>query len=524
MKKIDVLSLILLTLFIIVVPVSTGQTPQSLFKEQRIATLVFKDVPSIQIDSVTHYDHGLVIAATYTNVTISSSSHKGHLQTGFYSVARIYFVNSSLDLELYKLALTGYSIFSTFVMNGELYVLVSVYKFAQTGNTYVYVFKGLTLVDTYTMEGDIFHVDLNNLTALAAFNNNCTIIMLNNTNITLRDLDPVRAVELPQGILTISNGSVDPHLFNISMFTRTGKVIWSKKYYVCSNLFSNTLVGDQLFIVVNNTPIPYSEIEIPKAPVNVSILGINLENGEVTTRLTLTSIILKIYLLNIGGSLYVALIGRHYATLERYNGSGLAPVAKIPIKTETEVIHFQNYFGSNVSITQTVVVSQFFSSCRGYFLVVNPTPSGSNVTDVYSGGVTHYFIRGNVSKFIGNNVLLFGDDGNFSLVVLNNNGTVRGTVNIGTSLFRSPHVRLIEADPYEYYLVESNSTVSSNGTAESEVMVYELTLALVGTTSHGESAARPAGVGVTVSPVVLVGIAIVAVIAVILLLKKFAKR
>ncbi|BCU69904.1 hypothetical protein [Stygiolobus caldivivus] len=593
MKKYTPIALLLFSLFFLSIIVTTAQsTPQV---KQVASTTI--DTPRLNINSVTYYDHGVVVAMSYINFSFSL----GNFNTKPSSTLYIYFFNSTTSTILYKSTLTSISQVYALVENGDLYVIVDTVSFPSYAmqplavtpsyEAYVYVFSGLRLVNTYTVNGLLVsanedgHAPPMNLSALEiervsfsaptssmptalGLSYNFTI-MLNNTNITLVDAIPVIQLQLPQGDLigveNISNISMSPSAvpFNFTLYSNDGKIVWSKVYPLLNYLelgfipgafvgMSNGLssltlylqgsasvVGDQLF-VVNTTPLPLTSLSQQPAQsltVNATLLGIDLSNGEVTTTIHLSNVSPEILVQNIGGQLYVTIMGSKEVTVERYNGSSLTPVAKIPLTVQVKQITIPGPV--NITRNLTKVETDFFYTYGKYFLVANPTVKGINVTDIYAGGVTTYTLSGNLTDFDvtpENYALLVNDSNSYALVFLNDNGTVRGNVSIGQigvssvfSLITSPNVYVVEEDPYTYYVVKAHSNFSVSSTTstnivqptqgETQVQVYEVNFPkpAVPTTTTAPSKTSTPTVPPTTSGIPTTMLAVVAVVIVVVI-------
>ena len=592
MKKYTSLGLLLFSLFFLSTLVTTAQAPPQI---KPVASTTV-DTPKLNINSVTYYDHGVVVAMSYINFSFSP----GNFNTKPSSTLYIYFFNSTTTTVLYKSTLTSISQVYTLVENGDLYVVVDTVSFpsyamqpigySSSFEAYVYVFSGLRLVNTYTVNGLIvsanrYHAPPMNLSALEierlgfsaptsptstvpSFSYNFTV-MLNDTNITLVDVIPVVQLQLPQGDLigveNISNISLSQAAipFNFTLYGNDGKIVWSKDYrllnllvigFIAGGLFgasnglssftlysqgSAAVVGDQLF-VVNNTPLPITALSQQPSQaltVNATLLGIDLSNGEITTAVHLSNVSPEILVQNIGGQLYVTIMGSKEITVEKYNGSGLTPVANIPLTVQVKQITIPGPV--NITRNVTRVETDFFYSFGKYFLVVNPTVKGANVTDIYAGGITTYTLSGNVTDFDvthQNYALLVNDSDSYTLVFLDDNGTVRGSVSIGqigvSSVFNVisiPNVYVVEEDPYTYYVVKAYSNFSVTGMTstnivqptqgETQVQVYEVNFPkpVVPTTTTTPSKSTTPAVPPTTSTTSGIPITTLAVVAVIVI-------
>ncbi|QIW22834.1 hypothetical protein EWF20_00750 [Sulfolobus sp. S-194] len=498
--------LLVLLLIILLLPSIT------LAQVKQIGTIPLK-VSSIE--SVTPYDHGLIVVLSYTNSTL-----KNH------AIFYIYFLNSSTELLLYKFTLNVVASAFSFVEGGELYVIVITANYL----TRSFVFKGLRLIKDYTVNGIMAYErnigePLHNLSALVIEKKSYVILMLNNTNITFFNQCPIITLKLPNGILTVSVNSSSifmfekPHAvpFNFTLFSYDGKIIWSKSYCIY-NIFSTslpnlpvthmfpeyfptayllldedfaTIVNNQLFIL-NATPVSFLEIN---HPINATVLGINLEDGKLMNEIKLTNVTLKTALLNIGGMLYVTVLNNDEVIVERYNGSGLSLVVKIPLKVREL---------KQSVIENKVPLTGFFYDFSKYLLIVNPGLTGANVTDIYSGRITHYLINENASTYyLSNDVILLNESDNFSLAFLNNNGTLKGIVSLSEISPTDKSIYFAEVNPYKYYMV-----VYSN-----DVIVYEVTSQkFIPVTSS--SSVYPIDIGI------LLVVAVIIVVAVLVLIKR----
>ncbi|MBB5254103.1 hypothetical protein [Sulfurisphaera ohwakuensis] len=590
MRKNKILALMLFSIIFLSTSVAIAQvSPQmNLIATETINT------PNLSIQSMIPYDNGVVIVMSYVNFSITPGGFNQKPSTVLY----IYFFNSTMHLLLYEATLTSISVVIPFIKNGELYIVIdssSSYLNQEQVESYVYVFNGLKLVNTYTINGLLLNygkeyglppfnlsfpqiIKLNTSSPMRF--SMSTIILLNNTNITLVNQYPFTEIQLPQGILLLSENlsnfySFGPSkllLFNITMFNYNGKIIWSENITLYnplllgtfvfgslstianSNLYTlmgqayTTVVGDQIFII-NTTPIPLFTSS-PVIKVNVTILGVNLNNGKITTRLQLYNIIPNIALLNLGGKLYVVIGGEKSVTIEMYNGTNLTTVAKIPLTVKVEQVTEQVPVTNNgqvqiqnVTRNETFILSGFFYDYGKYLLITNPTSKGTNVTDLYYGGITNYALAENVSNYEitpENYVLLLNESDNFSLIFLNNNGTVRGSVNVGqlgiSSIFgiiSSPNIRVIEVSPYTYYMVKAYYNVSMTSTTSTkgntELQVYEVNFPkpsppIVTTTSQTTTSAHMSSSSLSIPTTLVVGIIVVVVIVAAVLFIVFKRQ
>lgn len=582
-----IISLIFVVIFLSVL--SIGQITPAL---RQITALCF-NTPSVEIYSVTPYDHGIVVALGYTNFTYSSSNvyiYSSHLY--------VYFLNSTTKLSLYSSTIANISYVNAFVMNGKLYVIVDTLTSSspmESYESYVYVFQGLRLINTYTANSAVGYLRVNNeplynLSALMSVSVSShtfqpllslsinVTLMLNETNITLVNQVPVAAMQLPEGILIVSeNLSASTFFswhaipFNFTMFSYDGKIIWSKDYYIYNPnaggllgaivpIRSETLliyegfatvIGNQFFILNMTAPssppiifygVSASNTNTSTTPLihltnNDTVIGINLENGEVTTKVELLNATSNVALLNIGGKLYVTLIGNNEVTIEKYNGSGFTVVTKIPIKVKIKKITFPTPRG-NFTINETITLTNYLYNFGNYFLIINPTLTGLNVTDIYSSGITQYMLNENMSNryVINNNVILLNESDNFSLAFLYNNGTVRGIANIGNfssfPIFGAlgySGVYVTQVNPYEYYIIKTYSdpsTSTSNVSVKTEVIVYEITFPKPVVVTNTSTATLSSTISYTAPPSVpitlIAGIivAVIIIVALVLILKR----
>lgn len=293
------------------------------------------------------------------------------------------------------------------------------------------------------------------------------------------------SVEVTYGIFTVSANFSrlfsEPHavLYNFTLFSYDGKIIWSKKYYIYNSFsmalpnlpmtnmfFENfpsayllldldfaTIVGDQLFIL-NATPVPIFEIN---KPINTTVLGINLENGKLVNEIKLTDVTIKNALLNIGSKLYViSFLDNDEVVVERYNGTGLSLVAKISLTVKEIKLGL---------IKDKIPLTGFFYDFGKYLVIVSPSLTSSNVTDIYFGGITHHSICENItSYYISSDVILLNESSNFSLMFLNSNGTLKGTVSLN------------ELSPSDKFILLKLTPISITWWHNTnEVVVYEVT-------------------------------------------------
>ena len=502
----------LLALLFLTPAIATGATP--LVKQLAEVTV---NVPSPIIYSVTPYYNGVVVTMGFTNFTVGSGT-----PTQQTSVLYVYFLNGSARYLMLKTTTSSYSSVVSFVMGGKLYVVVSTNTGPGSSKSDVYVFEGLRLVNTYTVDGFMAYLGESksppfNLTAPVLIKTEVTglrshvnfTIVLNNTNITLADQLPVMILGLPQGILAVSQNisyafRISPFEsfyyvpLIVSLYSYNGKPVWIKEYKVgyysgptlstsdAALLTSSfvTVVGDQLFIK-NVTGAPTS---VPSAPssnvtVNATVIGISLKDGSVATRFNLTGVPPTLLLLNIGNGLYVMAVGQKEAVVQKFNGTGLVTVAKVPLATEVKKIVIGGYVEGNRTVYRysnyTELLTSFLYHPGKYLLILSPTISGTNVTDVYPGGVIHYTLEGNATGiFVAHYAVLLNESRNFSLAFFDNNGTLKGIAHLGNLSYPTlfgflhlPGVRVVELNDYSYYVV----TESPNSTNSTNIVLYEVT-------------------------------------------------
>ncbi|BFI74441.1 hypothetical protein [Sulfurisphaera ohwakuensis] len=590
MRKSNILALMLFSLIFL----SASEVVSQVSPQMNLIATETINTPNLSIQSVIPYDNGVVIVMSYVNFSITPGGFNQKPSTVLY----IYFFNSTTHLLLYEATLPSISVVIPFIRNGELYIVIdstASYLNQEQIESYVYVFNGLKLINTYTISGLLLNygkeyglppfnlsfpqiIKLNTSVPMRFSMN--TIILLNNTNITLVNQYPFAELQLPRGILLLSENLSNfysfgpPKLipFNLTMFNYNGKTIWSENITLYnpllfdtfafgslsaianSNLYTligqaySTVVGDQLF-VINTTPIPLFSTS-PVIKVNATIIGVNLTDGKIVTRLQLYNILPSIALLNLGGKLYVVIGGEKSVTIEMYNGTRLIPVAKIPFIEKVERITEQvpvtnngQVQMQNITRNETFILTGFFYDYGKYLLITNPTSNGTNVTDVYYGGVTDYTLAENVSDYEispENYVLLLNESGSFSLAFLNDNGTVRGNINVGqlgtSSLFgiiSSPNIRVVEISPYTYYIVKAYYNVTMTSTASTkgntEVQVYEVNFPkpsppIVTTTSQTTTLTPKSSSAPSIPITVVASIIVIVVIVIVALFIIFRTR
>ncbi|BCU69808.1 hypothetical protein [Stygiolobus caldivivus] len=559
------LSLMLLTVFILAFlsSVSIGQTVQ------QVATASFK-TPSLNVDSVTPYYHGIVIAMSYTNFTVSNI-HKYYAIT----TVNVCFLNSTTRLLLYKSTLKRVPFIFTFIQGGELYVVVSEIRFnfntgikvvntSYNGPAYqpvvlrnavckssVYVFKGLKLVNTYVINGSlrkVYNPPLFNLTfpQIVTLLGGADIILLNNTNITVNS--PLVELQLPKGILVAYANGTGPSglnkFVNFTLFSYSGKVIWSRGYLISTERapiyfgtplaqpgapalqpvmlegIHGTVVGDKLFVVNGST-----------------VLGINLNNGEIASRISLNQSLKD--LVNIGGKLYLVFKSKEDVIVEEYNGSGLSVVAKVPVVLRIyhvkvrmpRIIKCPNGGIKLKFVNTTMNVTRDFTHIlynNGQFILITyPTLKGDNVTDVYYGGVTHYLMGFNITPIqivVKNNDLMLIEKGKvLCLFMFNTNGTLRWVTNLGNTTRFPYSIRIVEVNPYKYYVVKPFTVINSKGVAESKVVVYEVTIQRPTTTTTVSSVKHTktsSSTPVSYNTLVIIAAAVIVALLVALLVER----
>ncbi|BCU68839.1 hypothetical protein [Stygiolobus caldivivus] len=601
MRKTSFLTLLLFSLLFLTVVMTAQPAPQV----RQVGSLTV-NIPTLTIDSVTPYDHGLVIALSYVNFSFISPNQQES------STLYIYYVNSTTKALLYKSILSGISGVFTFTKDGDLYVVVDTFTPPSTPSgvgsykyeSYVYVFSGLRLVNTFTLNGllaggkeaqsPLINVSALQLAkiSLSSFKNPSTnltevslssnfTIMLNNANITVTNLLPQMELQLPSGVLLVMENDSDlvtgqplgqvPQSIpiNITLFNNDGKIVWTEEYHFFNGFIPYdlpestkvstiitesvaTVVGDQLFMV-NSTPFAETAFygQASQYPTtNSTIVGIDLSNGEITSSISLTNTSPYIALQNLGGQLYVSIFGSHEVTVEKYNGNGLTLVGKIPLVTQVKEVTLPG--PGSFTMNRTTLLTNFYYNQGEYFLVANPTLGGTNVTDVYAGGITSYVLSGNVtsSDITEDNVILLNESNQFTLAFLNNNGTVRGSVSIGQvgvpSLYSGlsePDVAITPINPYAYYVVKAYSNLSITNTmsigvslpsGETQVTVYEVNfpqpVTATSTMSNTSTAVKtpmsttPAPPTTSGTPIlyigIIVGIAVIVAVGVVLVLRR----
>ncbi|BCU68905.1 hypothetical protein [Stygiolobus caldivivus] len=533
-------SILMLSLIFLCTPITLAQVSPQV---KLMATKTI-DSPYVLVCSVTGYDHGIIVPLEYVNFSFSSG------QLRYYSTLYIYFFNATTSVLLYESALNGIAKVIPFIRDGDLYIVVRTFAnspyISQThSRSVVYVFSGLKLVSTYTIAGTLLSpnevpppsnlsaiqiekfwlskvtVHINNYTATAEVCTENVTIELNGVNITLVGLRPMVELQLSEGVLVIAKyiqpilGEARPPLLNFTLFSNNGKVIWTENYSIREpqedlfNLFSSSqevnsdlfglltrgkvaVVGDQLFLINVTQQGPFfGELRF----INATILGVNLSDGLVTTRVDLTNVTPNIGLLNIGGKLYVLAINSSGINVEKYSDGRLTEVSEIPlviqtkqvVKQDHQVITYPN--GTtirrvvNVTINVTNILTSAFYSYGRYLLIASPSTKGTNVTDIYSRGITYYTLGENVTQFQltqRNYVLLMNNSNNFTLVFLNSNGTVMGTMDIGglgsalaSSLLPRPYVYVSMVNPYTYYVLKVYYNLTSANTTNTEMPSFK---------------------------------------------------
>ncbi|BCU69811.1 hypothetical protein [Stygiolobus caldivivus] len=536
MKRLLLLSISVLLLLSVI---ASSQVSQ-------VTTITARD-RSVNVYSVTPYDNGIILTYSCTNITFYTINHLVH--ASYNSTLFVYFINSTNKLLLYKATFHYIQSASAFVSGGKLYLVI--------GPT-VYVFEGLRLVNTFTVKhsfglwnGTLFNLTVPVITYIDCPHIVNITIVLNKSSITLIKLWPIAMLQLPKGILVVSENLSSSartaiecyykppyhslslsHVINITLYSYDGKVIWTKDYvdYIradnvvtagVSSEFNGlyhslfhwgyaTVVGGTLYIY--NVTCTTGKIDVN---INLGIIGINLSNGEVVSKIQLDNVpAYSDALLNIGGNLYAVILNtttnkvelnksanlgkiiddillhsHAYLAVEKYNGSGLTLVTKIPV-VEKVVGRTSGTSGlpGNASLPIIAPISGFFYDPGNYLVVVNPTIRGSNVTDVYKGGVVNYLLSGNVTLYPSTGVIILNDSNGFLLAFLNSNGIVRGIESVGKVLTISEclpfivgqterlDIYIANVTPNVYYVVKVVPTVSSKGIVEAEVIVDEVTV------------------------------------------------
>ena len=405
---------------------------------------------SMQIDSVTPYDHGVVVTVSYTDY----SSHQTRIN--------VYYYNTTSKELLYNKTFAGCPSAFTFTYDGKLYLVIRV----TTYNSYyssVYVFQGFKLVNHYRTHYMFIvkHNPLFNITSpiLEYSSPGCVkyIITLNSTNITLTNQFPVILLKLPEGLLVVTSKVVSIakifhmsllitrfNVYNFTLYNYNGKIIWSRAYRIFLNIPTScvlnqygysalisgflkshyiTLVGDEIYIM-NLTSASINEV-------NLTIVGINIKTGQIVNRINLDNVPpYQEAILNIGGKLY-AVIFNNEAVVEEYNGHYLVRVAEIPVKivavSYTPGIMLppgEKVYPTAIQVAASVIIYNFGK----YLLFIN----SGNVTVVYPGGVMHYTLQGEVPLHVySDNAIVLSKDGNVEVAFLNNDGGVEKVINIG---------------------------------------------------------------------------------------------
>ncbi|WP_221288341.1 hypothetical protein [Stygiolobus caldivivus] len=426
-----------------------------------VGALRFNEVNTIMVNTTCKvfsilraipYDHGVVV------VYASGPSFTGVSLTPSYPLnVSVDFVNSNGCHVLLNSTFSNVHRVLTTVKGGELYVMVQYFYEVYPGGPYkyftvVYVFQGLKLVSDYTVTGyysvKTYNSPYYNLTVVCHSNaangslRENVSITINDVKYTLTNADLKYIEELPQCVLLVSEvGSIHglPEL-DFMLINYTGKVVWSKDYVINGVPFGGTVccpclplsavnffdtpesyivtVGGELFIA--NESAPSSNFVAKRdSTVNVTVLALDLYNGDIVGSLRLFNVSPLVSLNVIGDSLYVSMLGSSYFTVEKYNGRGLVEVVKVPI--EVKASKYGPY-----------VLTGLYYSPSNYLLVVNYGTTLSNITDIYSGGITQYTVNGGVVWYQpGPDLLLLNQSNYYNLLLLNNNGTSIGSIYIG---------------------------------------------------------------------------------------------
>ena len=511
--------IVLLVLTLLLLPdASAALTPQV----TQTADIAI-DAQSPVVYTVVPYDGGLVIVMTYTNVTPTGE------QGGLY----IYFLNGTTLRLIYETPISTVHCVYAFTQGGRLYVAFGTSHVVGLETKLVYqvkvlVFEGLDLVSSYVINGaylsDLYNAPLYRVPAVMIVGGKAAAtIMLNGTNVTLKGLTPIASFALPEGILVallnVSQilGMVKVHAvpLNLTLYGYDGKIIWTKVYYfspasLCSIHLGYSLdspvpvqdyiaiVGDELFIFNLTTLMAPSDIGTigNYVKVNATIVGISLENGTITTVVDARGLHTYTFLMNVGGKLYVATEGERAMAVYEFNGKSLVQATRVPLVTKTLPLYTyvspfaypnasntydagQPQYGLSDTMYANsgirVPASVFLYDPGKFLLILNPENNETNVTDIYPGGVLHYSLNGKVlDSFVAFDVVPLNVSGDLSLVFLNANGTVRGTIDLG-KVASSPYyglgVHVVQKGPNSYYVVAEYSNSSGNS-----VIVYRVDL------------------------------------------------
>ena len=484
---ISVLSLILMS----VIPYFSAASSQIPRMQVKRINEFYVSPPNLPLGNLFTYDHGVIIVFDCTYTVTSSNGTVTKARSIFY----VYFVNTTIVRPLYTNIsnTTGFNGFVS-VFNKELYITVKMYSF-RTGNFIgekIFVFQGLKLVGEYDNSSacPTFHGGIE----LKKVNNVC-IVELPDANITLVNSSVLLLHLLSKEVLiaSVKQGQVVQKAIavpiNFTLYTFNGTIVWTKDYalsipswlypvtesgFVPMGVVYNSIVyiGDQMFIANITTPLNTSSIHVMGGTiVNETILGLDLQDGEITTEIRLTNITAFGSLFKIGKQLYVVLMNEHNVTVEKYNGTALVKVVTEPVITEnTAVAH--------------AVLTDLDEVWNKFLLILNPYENGTNVTDIYTGGVLNYTLNESLQlEYRPGYTLLLYKGYNFTLVFLNDNGTVRGTLSLGNislvgpsgltkiPIFaRSPCILRFRANSSVYYVAAEKPYNSS----ASKIVVYEV--------------------------------------------------
>ena len=404
---------------------------------------------SIKIDSVTPYDHGVIVTVSYIDYDQTQIN--------------VYYYNGTSKELLFNKTITDCSSAFTFTYDGKLYLVIGITTYKSSYSS-VYVFQGLKLVDHYRTYYTfvVKHNPLFNITSpiLEYLNSGYLkyVIGLNDTNITLINQCPVIVLKLPEGLLVVSKVLstfrtlhislvlMNSNVYNFTLYSYDGKIIWSKVYTIIKkspslcvvNQYSysvsgflkshyTTLVGGEIY-VLNLTGVSINEA-------NLTIVGIDIKTGQIVSRIALDDVPpYQEAILNIGGKLYAVVFNNNNeAVVEEYNGYNWTQVAEIPVKTVVvktlppgimtppgEKVYYIKY----LQIAVPVIIYNFGK----YLMFIN----SENVTVVYPGGVMRYTLQGEVPLHVySDNAIVLSKGGNVEVGFLNNEGGVEKVVNIG---------------------------------------------------------------------------------------------
>ena len=503
---------------------------------QHLSTLSFKG-QGLEVYSLVPYDNGVVLLIG--NVT------------SFY----VYFVNSTTQKILYyhSVNATGNSTliyyfysalteFYAFVFNGSLYVV----KYFSPGATAdVMVFDGLKLVKNITLNvltlepvgGPLYNVSAMKMvcgpfiytgivTNETRFPFYPTELIFNSTNMTVPG-SLLAALQLHNGTFIMSDyfwpflNNPEKRLLYLMFFKGDG-LAWNRTYLVYTpNEYAGPLylqglesfVSAHFYTVIGDTVLIINVTSLKGDYANFSVLEVNITDGKIIGKISLTGAVENLGIFDIGGKPYVLAVSGNAFTASELTDNGLVKVAEVPIFIRNETMTSQ--LGS-MNVTSTVRTSLTSADYvyGDYLVFLNPSGNRTNVTVVNAINVTSYVIDGKAEFYNGS--LLVNSTNNFSIVLLNAFGIPVRVVDLG-SLPPSYHPSVqVFTEGTKYYVVEKTQINNVTTVNVTVVDAGNLTGSSLSSTASllpgtGQNVISPHGMSRAYSAVVLALAAVVAI-------------